>query len=118
MQEKEEKKPCKACFDFSTWKKALQQEKSRPIIKNDKEATEEEEKKELPICPPDSLKLGRATWTFLHTTASYYPDKPTEENKQSVVNLLNSISSLYPCNYCASHLGEYLIEHPIRNSKY
>ncbi|GAV98642.1 mitochondrial FAD-linked sulfhydryl oxidase ERV1 [Lentinula edodes] len=24
-------------------------------------------------CPPDSEELGHATWTFLHTTAAYYP---------------------------------------------
>ncbi|KAI9599492.1 ERV/ALR sulfhydryl oxidase domain-containing protein [Syncephalis fuscata] len=28
-------------------------------------------------CPPDGFELGNATWTFLHTTAAYYPDEPS-----------------------------------------
>ena len=58
-----------------------------------------------PECPPDSLALGRATWTFLHTTAAYYPTNPNPQQRRHMLNLLNSLPTLYPCSYCAQHLG-------------
>ena len=43
------------------------------------------------VCPPDSLELGSATWTFLHSVAAYYPDNPTDQHKQDALNLVNGL---------------------------
>ncbi|KAJ2594318.1 Flavin-linked sulfhydryl oxidase of the mitochondrial IMS [Coemansia sp. RSA 1722] len=63
-------------------------------------------------CPPDSQVLGRATWTFLHTMAAYYPEKADEKQQQTMNSLLTSFSHFYPCGRCASHLREEMKNHP------
>lgn len=70
-----------------------------------------------PGCPPDVEQLGRATWTFLHTTAAYYPDKPTPKQRANMLSLLHALPILYPCTWCAQDLGESLAVHPpdVRN---
>jgi FAD-linked sulfhydryl oxidase len=65
-----------------------------------------------PGCPPDVEQLGRATWTFLHTTAAYYPDKPTPKQRANMLSLLHALPILYPCTWCAQDLGEDLAAHP------
>ncbi|KAG5353565.1 hypothetical protein C0989_005538 [Termitomyces sp. Mn162] len=40
-----------------------------------------------PDCPPDVEQLGRATWTFLHTTAAYYPERPTPTQRANMLML-------------------------------
>lgn len=57
-------------------------------------------------CPPDVEQLGRHTWTFLHTTAAYYPDQPSDQHKKNASALFNSLPSLYPCSFCADELGK------------
>ncbi|KAF9927770.1 hypothetical protein FBU30_002887 [Linnemannia zychae] len=57
-------------------------------------------------CPPDREVLGRATWTFLHTMAAYYPDKPSVMEQNTMKSLLTSFSQFYPCGHCAEHLRE------------
>ncbi|KAF9436666.1 hypothetical protein BGZ76_003350 [Entomortierella beljakovae] len=57
-------------------------------------------------CPPDKEILGRATWTFLHTMAAYYPEKPSQMEQSTMKSLLSSFSQFYPCGYCAEHLRE------------
>ncbi|CAA2967255.1 FAD-linked sulfhydryl oxidase ERV1 [Olea europaea subsp. europaea] len=37
--------------------------------------------------PVTKEELGRATWTFLHTLAAQYPDKPTRQQKKDVKEL-------------------------------
>lgn len=64
-------------------------------------------------CPPDASRLGRATWTFLHSMAAYYPDQPSQTIKQDAHNVLSALPSLYPCEYCRDHLKEYYQQHPI-----
>ncbi|EIW79068.1 FAD-dependent thiol oxidase, partial [Coniophora puteana RWD-64-598 SS2] len=59
-----------------------------------------------PGCPPDVEQLGRATWSFLHTTAAYYPDSPSPSQRSHMLSLLRALPALYPCTHCASHLGE------------
>ncbi len=65
-----------------------------------------------PGCPPDVEQLGRATWTFLHTTAAYYPDKPTPNQRANMVALLRALPTLYPCTWCAQDFGENMERHP------
>ncbi|KAF9111758.1 hypothetical protein BGX27_004483 [Mortierella sp. AM989] len=57
-------------------------------------------------CPPDKEILGRATWTFLHTMAAYYPDKPSTMEQSTMKSLLGSFSQFYPCGHCAEHLRQ------------
>ncbi|KAH9479522.1 FAD-linked sulfhydryl oxidase ALR [Psilocybe cubensis] len=59
-----------------------------------------------PGCPPDVEQLGRATWTFLHTTAAYYPEKPNPTQRANMLMLLRSIPVLYPCTWCADDFGK------------
>ncbi|TBU30172.1 FAD-dependent thiol oxidase [Dichomitus squalens] len=63
-------------------------------------------------CPPDVEELGRATWTFLHTTAAYYPEKPTQTQRVNMLSLLRALPVLYPCSVCAQHLGENMKTRP------
>ena len=65
-----------------------------------------------PGCPPDVEQLGRATWTFLHTTAAYYPDKPTPTQRANMLTLLRALPVLYPCGWCAEDFGEDIKDHP------
>ncbi|GAA5984596.1 hypothetical protein JCM11641_006562 [Rhodosporidiobolus odoratus] len=68
---------------------------------------------ELPRdCPPDVNRLGRHTWTFLHSTASYFPPLPSTHQKTSMLSLLHSLPTLYPCGDCAGHLGKYMEKNP------
>ena len=88
-------KPCKPCTAFRNWK---------PIGGGKRTVAGE--------CPADVEQLGRATWTFLHTTAAYYPTKPTSSQRRSMLGLLHSLPTLYPCSHCASHFGDRMKEHP------
>jgi len=65
-----------------------------------------------PGCPPDVEQLGRATWTFLHTTAAYYPEKPTPTQRANMLMLLRSLPVLYPCTWCADDFGNDINRHP------
>lgn len=65
-----------------------------------------------PGCPPDVEQLGRATWTFLHTTAAYYPEKPTPTQRVNMLMLLRSLPVLYPCTWCAQDFGEDIEKSP------
>ncbi|KAF8318657.1 FAD-dependent thiol oxidase [Clavulina sp. PMI_390] len=63
-------------------------------------------------CPVNVEQLGRATWTFLHTAAAYYPTHPTPAQKSSMLSLLKSLPLTYPCHHCASHLDENMVANP------
>ncbi|TFK39932.1 ERV/ALR sulfhydryl oxidase domain-containing protein [Crucibulum laeve] len=65
-----------------------------------------------PDCPPDVEQLGRATWTFLHTTAAYYPEKPTPTQRVNMLSLIRSLPMLYPCTSCATDFGEDVSKNP------
>lgn len=50
--------------------------------------------------------MGRATWTFLHTMAAYYPENPSQNEQDSMMGFIDGLSKFYPCNYCAEHLRD------------
>lgn len=65
-----------------------------------------------PECPPDRAELGRATWTFLHTMAAYYPEHPTAGQQEQMSRFIHAFSEFYPCASCASHLRQELGKNP------
>ncbi|PIN15269.1 Mitochondrial sulfhydryl oxidase [Handroanthus impetiginosus] len=64
--------------------------------------------------PTTKEELGRATWTFLHTLAAQYPDKPTRQQKKDVKELMAILSRMYPCKECADHFKEVLRANPVQ----
>ena len=133
-------KPCKICTAFRHWKppKAKQstsanananpnsasssQQKTAAMMaafasgtgfaQSQLQAQEPEDPVRPANCPPDVEDLGRATWTFLHTTAAYYPEKPSQTQRVNMLSLLRALPVLYPCSSCAQHLGENMKTRP------
>ena len=112
-------KPCKACTAFRHWKPPSSGKKPSgggtaammAALASGKSISHDSTTPPL-NCPADVEQLGRATWTFLHTTAAYYPERPTPTQRANMLGLLNSLPSLYPCSHCASHLDGNMKEHP------
>lgn len=63
-------------------------------------------------CPVDREELGRQSWTLLHTMAAYYPDSPSDNDKQHMTNFLQGLSHFYPCSHCAAGFRETLTKRP------
>ncbi|KAJ9104617.1 hypothetical protein QFC21_002115 [Naganishia friedmannii] len=59
-----------------------------------------------PDCPPDVAELGRATWTFLHTSAAYYPPHATGAQQTSMRAFITALGEFYPCTWCATDFRE------------
>ena len=57
-----------------------------------------------PDCPADREELGKATWTFLHTMAAYYPEHPSGRQRKEMNQFMKTFSQLYPCDDCADHM--------------
>ncbi|KAF9645504.1 FAD-dependent thiol oxidase [Thelephora ganbajun] len=111
-------KPCKICTAFRHWKppgtsKPKKAAAAGTVAATTVAAITNSDTDIRPAhCPPDVEILGRATWTFLHTTAAYYPENPTPAHRTSMLSLLKSLPLLYPCVHCAAHLGENMKENP------
>jgi FAD-linked sulfhydryl oxidase len=110
-------KPCRVCTAFRHWKPS-----SAKANSNGKRSTaavmsalaSSPQSLDVPPahCPPDVEQLGRATWTFLHTTAAYYPEQPTPNQRANMLSLIRALPTLYPCSHCASHLRDNMKDHP------
>lgn len=60
-------------------------------------------------------RVGRATWTLLHTIAAEYPDPlPTEEYRRQLEDWLHLLPSVYPCEECAAHMKTMFEKNPPR----
>ena len=76
-------------------------------------SSEEDDVSERPKdCPPDVEELGRSTWTFLHTTAAYYPIEPTTTQQEQMLGLIKGLAAFYPCSYCATEFRQSIKENP------
>lgn len=54
-------------------------------------------------CPLSRQELGNYSWSVLHSFAAYYPERPNEEDKQSMLGILQGYRNLYPCTHCRAH---------------
>jgi hypothetical protein len=66
--------------------------------------------------PPSAAVLGRATWTMLHTTAAYLPDKLKPEEAAGFKDLVSSVVNLYPGD--GARLIQSIIDDPIFRSEF
>lgn len=128
-------KPCKACNSWKDWSKAF----AKPRVKAQQAEGSNKAASGMagmfaaaagvgaaPVgtaaptsrenCPPDTEALGRSTWTFLHTTAAYYPLSAPPATQSSMLALLSSISILYPCAPCASDFKQDISKHPANDA--
>ncbi|KAN0129333.1 ERV/ALR sulfhydryl oxidase domain containing protein [Lactarius tabidus] len=130
-------KPCKVCTSFRNWRPPSSSSKKATTKTHGSGASNDSSSPSTATaiatatatavsahiddarahCPPDSEALGRATWTFLHSTAAYYPERPSPTQRAHMLQLLHALPTLYPCGHCAEDLGERLRRRPpnVRN---
>ncbi|RUP49274.1 FAD-linked sulfhydryl oxidase ALR [Jimgerdemannia flammicorona] len=128
-------KPCRTCVDWKTWRKLGKDDLKKKSSATGSESTPfptttaadaaaatasssqpgpntSSPEWRAQNCPADSETLGRATWTFLHTMAAYYPDTPTPSQEDSMRTFLKGFAQFYPCWYCAEDFRSDTTKNP------
>lgn len=57
---------------------------------------------------------GREAWHFIHYVCLNYPDKPTDQQKETYKQFFLNIAEVLPCPFCGLHFLENMKEYPIR----
>ena len=70
--------------------------------------------KRFPNIPNIHPKVwGKTTWKFLHAVSLTYPDSPTDDQKDAMRALFNSLVHTLPCHNCRINLTKELAHMPI-----
>lgn len=107
-------KPCRSCNSKLAFSAAMKASGTSGTSAAAKEARltspigQSESSKAMSECPPDGEALGQNTWTFLHSAAAYYPDKPSEAQRSAMLTMIQALPHIYPCHTCAESLQEEL----------
>ncbi len=83
-----------------------------PITTTNNNNSDREPSVSMP-CPPDTAELGTATWTFLHSVAAYYPERPTARQQDLMRGMVEGLAEFYPCEVCREHLRCVLPAPPV-----
>eukprot|EP00296_Roombia_truncata_P007647 JP446093.1.p1 GENE.JP446093.1~~JP446093.1.p1 ORF type:complete len:519 (-),score=169.88 JP446093.1:137-1537(-) len=62
--------------------------------------------------------LGRASWTFLHSTASYLPATLDIHEKSAFIELMNDIKLIYACSECRAHFDKIFADPVVQTELY
>uniref|UniRef100_A0A914RRW4 Sulfhydryl oxidase n=1 Tax=Parascaris equorum TaxID=6256 RepID=A0A914RRW4_PAREQ len=115
---KSSEKPCRACMSVEELMRRARELASKVKAKTDtsngasssndkkQEKMVEEGKPMRADCPLDTEQLGKSTWNFLHTMAAYYPEKPSEEDKNNariMMHLLGKNREEFSIWMCEMH---------------
>lgn len=60
--------------------------------------------------------MGHHAWLYIHSVAAAYPDEPTEEDKSGLLDLVNSIEKIFPCEECKGHFKDMIAQNPLVDS--
>lgn len=101
-------RPCRICSNKDIYNNTLQRSKQLT------QSQHTENDNDILSCPVDLTVLGNSTWIFLHTMCAYYPDKPTQQQQQLMIQFIHSLGEFFPCHNCARHLRQYIKQHPIQ----
>ncbi|SGZ55978.1 CIC11C00000005573 [Sungouiella intermedia] len=68
----------------------------------------------MPKMANETLKaqLGNSAWHLLHTVLARYPDKPTDQEKNTLKQYIFFFGQVYPCGDCARHFQKLLKAFP------
>ena len=102
-------KDCTVCTDFKDWMSGQQSQRTqkKPKQPDQKPSAVQDKDKEPQVeCPLYRDQLGRATWSFLHTMAAYYPQNPSESQQTSMQSFIQTFSQFFPCHECAEDFQE------------
>lgn len=61
-------------------------------------------------------ELGRASWKLFHTMMARFPDKPSQDDQESLEAYVYLFARLYPCGECAGHFQKILRKFPPQTS--
>ncbi|CAB3410615.1 unnamed protein product [Caenorhabditis bovis] len=103
-------KPCRACVSVEDMMKRGKEMAEK--LGKKQEAAGASTSVEKKPCPVDKDELGRSTWNLLHTMSVYYPQKPTEEDKEKARKFMDLLGQMYPCDFCAKDLRRDLKKDP------
>lgn len=94
-------KPCKSCTAYRDLMN-LSSKRPTPSLQSKQQIQQPAH------CPPDVEVLGRATWTFLHTLAANYPEKPSVQQQKEMSGFIGTLGRFYPCWHCADDFRAWM----------
>lgn len=97
---------CGTCTDFQDWMKQSKQKVKEKVDTKLGGTEKESEKSYYSECPLFKNQLGRATWSYLHTMAAYYPSNPSEAEQTKMKDFVDTFSKTYPCRHCSTDFQE------------
>jgi FAD-linked sulfhydryl oxidase len=74
------------------------------------------QKPEEESCPPTKPALGQGSWMLLHTMAAWYPDDPTDKDREHMTGFMAAFARFYPCTWCAKDFATNLQKKPVQTA--
>ncbi|AYV77234.1 MAG: disulfide thiol oxidoreductase, Erv1 / Alr family [Barrevirus sp.] len=56
---------------------------------------------------------GPGAWLLLHSITLDYPEKPTNQDKQNMINFINAFAQVIPCEKCRNNFKKHLLTLPL-----